>query len=78
MQKGRIPAELKALLVKTITDAEVEAAAAYFSSIKPRSIVSVIEADTVPKTYVTGWFLAAVTTGEKEPIGQRIIEVPEI
>ena len=77
VQKGRIPAELKALLVKTITDAEVEAAAAYFSSIKPRSIVSVIEADTVPKTYVTGWFLAAVTTGEKEPIGQRIIEVPE-
>ena len=73
----RAPTELKALLVKTITDAEVEASAAYFSSIKPRSIVSVIEADTVPKTYVTGWFLAAVTTGEKEPIGQRIIEVPE-
>jgi cytochrome c553 len=26
---------------------------------------------------VTGWFLAAVTRGEKEPLGQRIVEVPE-
>ena len=31
----------------------------------------------VPKTYVTGGHLAAMKTGEKEPIGQRIIEVPE-
>jgi cytochrome c553 len=74
---NRAPATLKASLAKAITDAEVEAAAAYFSSIKPRSIVSVIEADTVPKTYVTGWHLAAVKTGEKEPIAQRIIEIPE-
>jgi cytochrome c553 len=73
----RAPTELKAQLAKAITDSEVEAAAAYFSSVKPRSIVKVIEADTVPKSYVTGWFLAAVSTGEKEPIGQRIIEVPE-
>jgi cytochrome c553 len=73
----RAPTELKAQPAKAITDSEVEAAAAYFSSVKPRSIVKVIEADTVPKSHVTGWFLAAVSTGEKEPIGQRIIEVPE-
>ena len=74
---NRGPPTLKASLAKAITDAEVEAAAAYFSSIKPRSIVSVIETDTVPKTYVTGWHLAVMKTGEKEPIAQRIIEVPE-
>jgi cytochrome c553 len=73
----RAPPTLKASLAKAITDAEVEAAAAYFSSIKPRSIVSIVETDTVPKTYVTGWHLAVTKTGEKEPIAQRIIEVPE-
>jgi len=74
---NRAPPTLKASLAKAITDAEIEAAAAYFSSIKPRSIVSIVETDTVPKTYVTGWHLAVMKTGEKEPIAQRIIEVPE-
>ncbi len=31
----------------------------------------------MPKTYVAGWFLADANTGEREPIGSRIIEVPE-
>ena len=51
--------------------------AAYFSTLKPRSNIRVVETATVPKTFVAGWFLAASKTGEKEPIGQRIIEVPE-
>ena len=74
---NRAPPTLKASLAKAITDAEVEAAAAYFSSIRPRSIVSIVETDTVPKSYVTGWHLAVMKSGEKEPIAQRIIEVPE-
>lgn len=69
--------DLMISLSKDITDAEVQAAAAYFSALKPRSNIRVVEADTVPKTFVAGWFLAASHTGEKEPIGQRIIEVPE-
>ncbi len=64
-------------LSKGITDSEVEAAAAYFSALKPRSNIRVVETDTVPKTFVAGWFLAASKTDEKEAIGQRIIEVPE-
>ena len=73
----RLPPQLMISLSKAATDAEVEAAAAYFSALKPKSIMRVVETDTVPKTYVSGWHLAAVNTGEKEPIGQRIIEVPE-
>src|SRR5258706_4098761 len=69
--------DLMISLAKASTDAEVDAAAAYFSSIKPRAITRVVEADAAPKTYVAGWFLAAVKSGEKEPLGQRIIEVPE-
>ena len=71
------PQTLKASLSKAVTDADMETAAAYFSSIKPRSIVRVVEADIVPKTYITGWHLAVMKGEEREPIGQRIIEVPE-
>ena len=41
------------------------------------ALASIVETDIVPKSFVTGWHLASVTTAEKEPIGQRIIEVPE-
>jgi cytochrome c553 len=73
----RLPPTLMISLSKDITDAEVEAAAAYFSTLKPRANIKVVETDTVPKTFVAGWFLAASKSGEQEPIGQRIIEVPE-
>jgi hypothetical protein len=37
----------------------------------------VVEAEIVPKTSVAGWFLTEANSGESEPIGNRIIEVPE-
>ena len=64
-------------IAKAATDAEIEAAAAYFSSLKPKAVIRVVESDTAPKTYVTSWHLAAVPGGETEPLGRRIIEVPE-
>ena len=64
-------------IFQAATEAEVAAAAAYFSSLKPRTIIKVVETDTVPKTYIMANHLAAVKTGETEPIGRRIIEVPE-
>src|SRR6266581_4302948 len=73
----RDPTRNKAMLAKAITDAEMETAAAFFASIKPRSIVTVVESETAPRSYVTGWHLAAAKTGETEPIAGRIIEVPE-
>jgi cytochrome c553 len=75
VQKRNI--DLMIALSKDITDAEVQAAAAYFSALKPRSNIRVVETATAPKTFVGGWFLATADTSEKEPIGQRIIEVPE-
>jgi cytochrome c553 len=69
--------ELMMSLAKEATEAEIHAAASYFSSLKPRSNIKIVETDTVPKTSVAGWFLAASKTGETEPIGQRIIETPE-
>jgi cytochrome c553 len=69
--------DLMISLAQASTVAEAEAAAAYFSVIKPRSIIRVMETDIVPKTFIMSNHLAAVKSGEKEPIGRRIIEVPE-
>jgi cytochrome c553 len=73
----RVPTQLMTTLAKAATTDEIEVAAAYFSALKPRPTTTVTETQTVPKTFVAGWFLAAVKPGEKEAIGKRIIEVPE-
>ena len=65
----RVPTQLMTALSKAATAEEIEAAAAYFSALKPRATITVTETKTVPKTFVAGWFLAAVKAGEKEPIG---------
>ena len=73
----RAPTALMIAGSKTISDAEIDEAARYFSSLKPRTNRRVVETPLVPKTTVDGWVLVDTGTGEKEPIGQRIIEVPE-
>jgi cytochrome c553 len=62
-------------VAKAAGDAEVAAAAAYFSAVKPRKIINVVETESVPKTYIAAWLLAPVNDREKEPIGHRIVEV---
>lgn len=73
---GRNPAWMVAI-ANAITSQEIEAAAAYFSSLKPRPAVRVVEAMSAPKTRVTDWHLAVASTPGTEPLGRRIIEVPE-
>ena len=74
---GRLPPTLMIGLSKPITDAEVEAAAAYFSALKPRKRIKVVESDMVPKSYIAGLVWAATENGEREPLGQRILEIPD-
>jgi cytochrome c553 len=63
---------------KIITDEEIKAAAEYFASVKPRPWIRVVEADTVPKSYIgPGNKRLLHPDGGTEPIGNRIIEVPE-
>jgi len=73
----RVATDLMIKASKSVTDQELKVAAAYFASIKQRSNIAVAETDTVPKTHVRDLFLAPMDRGEKEPIGQRIIEIPE-
>jgi cytochrome c553 len=74
---GRLPPSLMIALSKPITDAEVEAAAAYFSGLQPRKRIRVVESDTAPKSYIAAFLWAAVEGGEREPLGQRILEIPD-
>ena len=64
---------------KAMTDEEIHATAKYFGSIKWTPWMRVVETDTVPKTKINGGMYMALEGAEagKEPIGQRIIEVPE-
>jgi cytochrome c553 len=73
----RAPPKLMISTAKAIDDQDVEAAAAYFSALQPKAAIRVVEAESVPKTTVTGWHLALAADQETEPLGQRIVEVPE-
>jgi cytochrome c553 len=63
-------------IAKAASDAEVQAAAEYFASLKPKATIRVVEADMVPKTKLAG-MLVPEEGGGTEPIGMRIIEAPE-
>jgi cytochrome c553 len=74
---GRLPPSLMIGLSKAITDEEVQTAAAYFSALQPRKRIKVVESDTAPKSYIAGLLWAAVEGSEREPLGQRILELPD-
>jgi cytochrome c553 len=73
----RGPPKAMIALAKATSTEQAEAAAAYFSALKLKPIIQVIETNRVPWTHVHGWHLADLKNGESEPIGERIIEVPE-
>jgi cytochrome c553 len=73
----RVPQNLMNQIAANLTEDDIATAAKYFSSLKLGSFVKIVETDTVPKTSVTGGMLAKSPDGGTEPIGRRIIEVPE-
>jgi cytochrome c553 len=63
---------------KALSDDDVKEAAEYFASTKPNVWTVVKETDTVPKTYVGEGNMRFATPGnDNEPIGRRIIELPQ-
>jgi cytochrome c553 len=63
---------------KHASDEDVKVAAAYFSKLTYQPWIRVIEAETVPKTEVIFGTLWAPAPGtETEPLGHRIVEIPE-
>lgn len=63
---------------KAMTDAEIRAAAEYFGAIPWKPLwVKVKETNTVPKTHIDNGLFVPNEGTETEPIGKRIVEVPE-
>ncbi len=63
---------------KALTDDEVREAAQYFGNMPPAVWTKVVETDTVPKSFVGEGNMRFMSEGNaKEPIGHRIIEVPQ-
>lgn len=60
-----------------ISEEDSLAAAEYFSALEPADWVDVVEAETVPRTYMgEGRMIFVHPEGGTEPLGQRIIELP--
>jgi cytochrome c553 len=64
-------------IAKALTDADLMTAADYFSTLKLKPWIRVVETNTVPVTKVSGSMRVVVKDGGKEPIAGRIIETPE-
>jgi cytochrome c553 len=71
-----VPPSMMLMVAENATEDEVITAAAYFSSLKLKPWIKVVETDTVMKTRVKGSMLVAADGGGKEPIGHRIVETP--
>lgn len=59
-----------------VTPKEMAIAADYFSRLKLTKWIRVVETDRVPTTKIAGGMLV-VEGNETEPIGSRVVEVPE-
>jgi cytochrome c553 len=65
-------------IAKALNDADFKAAAEYFAALKQPVWYKVVETDTVPKSYLgNGAMRFPVEHGGTEPLGNRIIELPQ-
>lgn len=64
-------------IAKAASNEEIAEAAAYFSKLKPRANTRVVESETAPRTFIMANHYAALPSGGTEPLGKRIVEVPE-
>jgi cytochrome c553 len=71
------PPSLMATLGKAANEEESRSAAEYFSKLKYKTWIRVVETKMVPKTHVEGWILVPEHNAGEEPIGMRIVETPE-
>lgn len=66
-------------IAKAMSDEEIKQASEWAASLKPGPWVKVVESDTVPKNYVSakGRMRLPMPGGGMEPLGNRIIELPQ-
>ena len=63
---------------QVVSDEDVREAATYYAALKPGAWTRVVESEMVPQSFVgAGAMRFAVPDGGREPIGNRIIELPQ-
>jgi cytochrome c553 len=66
------------VIARGMTDEQAREASEWFAALDPLPWVEVVETDTVPRTYVSrGYMRLAWPDGAEEPIGNRIVELPQ-
>jgi cytochrome c553 len=63
--------------VQHATPEEIEEGVDYFASLKPKKWIRVVETDRVPLTQVGALMMVVDDAKKTEPIGGRVLEVPE-
>jgi cytochrome c553 len=74
-RKGNTPLMIE--FARGMSDGEIRAAAEYYGTMKWTPWIRVIESERVPQTTVSAGMYLQVPNGGDEPLGNRIIEVPE-
>jgi cytochrome c553 len=64
-------------IAKAMTEQEIRQAAEYFGSMPWTQWIRVVETNTVPTTRIQGGMFLSLGNNMTEPIGNRIIEMPE-
>jgi cytochrome c553 len=75
-----VPGMAATLMIKVangVTPEEAKEAAEYFASVKPTEWIHVKESATAPKIHSTNWMWVPDEGNATEPIGERVVEVPE-
>jgi len=63
--------------IKQVSDADIQDAARYFSSLTFKKHLKIVESDTVPRFTADAFVWVIDTRGDRQPLGQRIIEGPD-
>ena len=77
-RKASVGNSIMTVIAKAMTDEEAKASADYFAALKRTPWIAAVEAGMVPKTrIIEGNLRIPLDSNETEPLGQRIVEVPQ-
>jgi cytochrome c553 len=76
-EPSHLPVKNMVIVAQHAQDEMDSAAAKYFSALKPKPWIHVVETTQLAKTHPAAWMLVPDEPHVLEPIGNRIIEVPQ-
>lgn len=62
---------------KAVSEEDIQAAAHYFSALKAKRLIRVLETAEIPRVLIAGMAFARDPAGGREPLGHRLIELAD-